>query len=165
MLCGSPASLPGYPITYTTVGRAEKTGMHDTSEKALQNRQRASGIRTVSLLSRRLPGGFHAAAEPRSVDVIVTSPPYNLGIRYNTYEDTLSQADYLEWTGAWIAAAARVLKPRWVPLSERRHPPVRSVDGARRRAGGPAAPADSRTSSTGSSRSPSIRSRPAPPPV
>ena len=49
--------------------------------------------------------------EPRSVDVIVTSPPYNLGIRYNTYEDTLSQADYLEWTSAWIGAAARVLKP------------------------------------------------------
>src|SRR5689334_6957687 len=49
--------------------------------------------------------------EPRSVDVIVTSPPYNLGIRYNKYEDSLSQTDYLEWTSAWIAAAARVLTP------------------------------------------------------
>ena len=37
--------------------------------------------------------------------------PYNLGIRYNTYEDSLSGADYLEWTNAWIGAAARVLKP------------------------------------------------------
>ncbi|MGC4082759.1 MAG: hypothetical protein QM736_11760 [Vicinamibacterales bacterium] len=26
-----------------------------------------------------------------SVDVIVTSPPYNMGIRYNTYQDTLEQ--------------------------------------------------------------------------
>jgi len=50
--------------------------------------------------------------EPRSVDVIVTSPPYNLGIRYNKYEDSLSQTDYLEWTGSWVAAAARVLKPQ-----------------------------------------------------
>ena len=49
--------------------------------------------------------------QPRSVDVIVTSPPYNLGIRYNTYDDSLSQSDYLEWTGRWIAAATRVLKP------------------------------------------------------
>jgi site-specific DNA-methyltransferase (adenine-specific) len=49
--------------------------------------------------------------EPRSVDVVVTSPPYNLGIRYNRYEDTLSQTDYLEWTSAWIGAAARILKP------------------------------------------------------
>jgi site-specific DNA-methyltransferase (adenine-specific) len=46
-----------------------------------------------------------------SVDVIVTSPPYNLGIRYNTYQDTLTREQYLEWTGAWIAAAARVLRP------------------------------------------------------
>lgn len=43
--------------------------------------------------------------------MIVTSPPYNLGIRYNRYRDTLSQGDYLEWTHAWVAAAARVLRP------------------------------------------------------
>jgi site-specific DNA-methyltransferase (adenine-specific) len=49
--------------------------------------------------------------QPQSVDVIVTSPPYNLGIRYNQYEDTLPQADYLEWTHTWVAAAARVLRP------------------------------------------------------
>jgi len=45
-----------------------------------------------------------------SVDVIVTSPPYNLGIRYNSYDDTLSPDDYLEWTRTWVAGAARVLK-------------------------------------------------------
>ena len=48
---------------------------------------------------------------PASVDVIVTSPPYNLGVRYNTYQDTLGQDEYLRWSGEWIAAAARVLKP------------------------------------------------------
>jgi len=47
----------------------------------------------------------------QSIDLVVTSPPYNLGIGYNRYEDTLSGADYLEWTGAWIGAAARVLRP------------------------------------------------------
>jgi site-specific DNA-methyltransferase (adenine-specific) len=45
-----------------------------------------------------------------SVDVIVTSPPYNLGIQYNRYQDTLSSRDYLEWTNTWVAAAARVLR-------------------------------------------------------
>ena len=49
--------------------------------------------------------------EPRSVDVIVTSPPYNLGIQYNEYDDTMSRADYLEWTHGWIGAAARALAP------------------------------------------------------
>jgi site-specific DNA-methyltransferase (adenine-specific) len=48
---------------------------------------------------------------PRSVDVIVTSPPYNLGIRYNRYQDTLSASEYLAWTDSWVAAAARVLRP------------------------------------------------------
>jgi site-specific DNA-methyltransferase (adenine-specific) len=46
-----------------------------------------------------------------SVDVIVTSPPYNLGIDYSRYDDSLSPAEYLEWTNRWVAAAARVLRP------------------------------------------------------
>jgi site-specific DNA-methyltransferase (adenine-specific) len=47
----------------------------------------------------------------QSIDVIVTSPPYNLGIRYNRYQDTLSPSEYLQWTDAWVAAATRVLRP------------------------------------------------------
>jgi site-specific DNA-methyltransferase (adenine-specific) len=46
-----------------------------------------------------------------SVDVVVTSPPYNLGVRYRTYRDTLPRAEYLTWTGAWVAEVARVLMP------------------------------------------------------
>lgn len=46
----------------------------------------------------------------QSVDVIVTSPPYNMGIKYNSYQDTLTQSEYLEWTNAWVVAAARVLR-------------------------------------------------------
>ena len=51
-----------------------------------------------------------AALPAGSVSAIVTSPPYNLGIRYRSYEDTLPQARYLEWTGEWIAAARRVME-------------------------------------------------------
>ena len=47
-----------------------------------------------------------------SVDAIVTSPPYNLGIRYRTYDDTIPRNDYLEWTGQWISRAAGALTPR-----------------------------------------------------
>lgn len=49
---------------------------------------------------------------PQSVDAIVTSPPYNLGIRYRSYDDRLPRDEYLAWTGRWIAAAARVLQPQ-----------------------------------------------------
>jgi site-specific DNA-methyltransferase (adenine-specific) len=46
-----------------------------------------------------------------SIGAIVTSPPYNLGIRYRTYKDDLSRTDYLNWTDRWVREAARVLAP------------------------------------------------------
>jgi hypothetical protein len=48
---------------------------------------------------------------PGSISVIVTSPPYNLGVRYRTYQDRLPRERYLAWTGDWIGAAARALGP------------------------------------------------------
>jgi len=51
------------------------------------------------------------ALPPQSVSAIVTSPPYNLGIDYRTYDDGMPRDEYLEWTGIWIQAAARVLAP------------------------------------------------------
>jgi site-specific DNA-methyltransferase (adenine-specific) len=45
-----------------------------------------------------------------SVDVIVTSPPYNLGIAYKTYDDRLPRADYLKWLREVGQGLARVLK-------------------------------------------------------
>ena len=48
----------------------------------------------------------------RSIDVIVTSPPYNLGIQYSTYQDNLPREQYLEWTGQWAAEAKRCLAER-----------------------------------------------------
>ena len=49
--------------------------------------------------------------KPLSVDVCVTSPPYNLGIQYGTYRDSKSEAEYLEWCDEWAGEIARVLKP------------------------------------------------------
>jgi site-specific DNA-methyltransferase (adenine-specific) len=46
-----------------------------------------------------------------SVSVIVTSPPYNLGVRYRSYDDSQPRQQYLEWTDAWIRAAGRSLAP------------------------------------------------------
>lgn len=43
------------------------------------------------------------------VDVIVTSPPYNLGIKYSKYDDTMPREQYLDWTRAWLQEASRVL--------------------------------------------------------
>jgi len=51
----------------------------------------------------RLPRG--------SIDVIVTSPPYNLGIQYRSYDDTIPRSEYLRWTEDWVRRAAAALAP------------------------------------------------------
>ena len=69
--------------------------------------------------SRKSSARFHLtdcleafrALPPHSVDVIVTSPPYNMGIRYSRYQDSLTEAEYLSWSDEWIRAASRVLSP------------------------------------------------------
>ena len=36
------------------------------------------------------------------IDLIVTSPPYNVGIEYNSNDDELSYEQYLEFSKKWI---------------------------------------------------------------
>ncbi len=70
------------------------------------------------------------ALDRESVGVVVTSPPYNIGVRYRSYQDDLPRTEYLNWTDRWIRAVARVAAPRssfflnvgakptdpWIPL-------------------------------------------------
>ena len=48
---------------------------------------------------------------PGVVDVIVTSPPYNLNKKYSAYNDNLDEAEYIEWLTAVATECKRVLKP------------------------------------------------------
>ena len=45
-----------------------------------------------------------------SVDLVVTSPPYNLGIHYGKFSDTQDRESYLNWCGEWAEQIRRVLK-------------------------------------------------------
>jgi site-specific DNA-methyltransferase (adenine-specific) len=45
-----------------------------------------------------------------SVDLVVTSPPYNLGIRYGEFSDRQDRQSYLNWCHGWAAQVRRVLK-------------------------------------------------------
>jgi len=53
-----------------------------------------------------------AALPEASIDLIVTSPPYNLGIGYGQYSDRQERGAYLQWLREWSAAARRVLQPK-----------------------------------------------------
>ena len=43
--------------------------------------------------------------EAGSIGAIVTSPPYNIGVRYRSYEDDMPRTEYLNWTDKWMRAA------------------------------------------------------------
>jgi site-specific DNA-methyltransferase (adenine-specific) len=44
------------------------------------------------------------------VDLVVTSPPYNLGIGYRKYSDRQDRESYLRWCRKWAAEVRRILK-------------------------------------------------------
>src|SRR4029434_3093800 len=45
------------------------------------------------------------------VDLVVTSPPYNLGIDYKKYSDRQDRQSYLRWCREWAGEVRRILKP------------------------------------------------------
>src|SRR5258705_13500249 len=71
-------------------------------------------------MMRRMETGFNlihgdcvegmSRLEANSVDVVVTSPPYNLGIKYGKYDDRQMRDGYLEWSATWAAQVNRALK-------------------------------------------------------
>ena len=45
------------------------------------------------------------------IDLVVTSPPYNVGKEYDSSSDSLDYDNYIEWCKLWLAELARTLKP------------------------------------------------------
>ncbi|PSN81788.1 site-specific DNA-methyltransferase [Candidatus Marsarchaeota G1 archaeon OSP_D] len=46
-----------------------------------------------------------------SIDLIVTSPPYNVDIHYESFRDNIPYDKYLEFTEKWLKKALELLKP------------------------------------------------------
>jgi site-specific DNA-methyltransferase (adenine-specific) len=52
-----------------------------------------------------------AKLQNEAVDLVVTSPPYNLGVRYRRYFDRQDRQSYLQWCAEWTVQVRRILKP------------------------------------------------------
>jgi site-specific DNA-methyltransferase (adenine-specific) len=48
--------------------------------------------------------------EEGTIDLIVTSPPYNVGIKYGSHDDKMSYEDYLYFTREWLSKCYRLTK-------------------------------------------------------
>lgn len=59
--------------------------------------------------------------KPGSVDLAFADPPFNIGYKYDVYEDRLAADHYLDWTRQWGAALVRTLKPTgtfWLAIGD-----------------------------------------------
>lgn len=46
----------------------------------------------------------------KSVDIIITSPPYNIGVKYNSHKDNMPFEEYLNWMEKFGKLCGKVLK-------------------------------------------------------
>ncbi len=100
---GRPRKVPAAPD-------AEPAESAAPSEPAAPPPQRPSVSTRFDLrLGDCVEGMRSLAAE--SVDLVVTSPPYNLGIAYGKYKDKLDGDEYLDWSLEWAGEVKRLLKP------------------------------------------------------
>jgi DNA modification methylase len=62
-----------------------------------------------------------ASLEAGSVDLVFADPPFNIGYKYDVYEDRKTADDYLTWTKTWGEQVKRVLKPTgsfWLAIGD-----------------------------------------------
>lgn len=55
------------------------------------------------------------------VDLAFADPPFNIGYKYDVYDDRRAADDYLAWSRDWITAVRRVLKPTgafWLAIGD-----------------------------------------------
>jgi site-specific DNA-methyltransferase (adenine-specific) len=52
---------------------------------------------TIKLFHKNCMKGIRENIKENSIDVVVTSPPYNIGINYNLYKDTMPKEKYIAW--------------------------------------------------------------------
>ena len=56
-----------------------------------------------------------------SVDLAFADPPFNIGYKYDVYEDRLAADEYLAWTRKWGKALIRTIKPTgtfWLAIGD-----------------------------------------------
>jgi DNA modification methylase len=56
-----------------------------------------------------------------SVDLVFADPPFNIGYKYDVYDDEKTANEYLDWTRQWGAGVVRALKPTgtfWLAIGD-----------------------------------------------
>ena len=83
---------------------------------------------TCQALSDRKSGIYHSDCvsgmqqlPKASVDLVFADPPFNIGYKYDVYEDKLAADEYLQWSEQWMTEVHRVLKSNgsfWLAIGD-----------------------------------------------
>jgi len=64
----------------------------------------------MALFNEDCVAGVRKHLRRESIDVVVTSPPYNIGVKYGIYDDRIPRGNYLNWLAEWGNAINFALK-------------------------------------------------------
>ena len=81
-----------------------------TTTITMQMAKKGARLETNKLYEMDCIRGMNEIIPPNSIDIIVTSPPYNIGVNYNSHKDNMKFSDYLKWMNDFGRACQRVLK-------------------------------------------------------
>ena len=59
--------------------------------------------------------------EDGSVDLVFADPPFNIGHKYDKYDDRQDDEAYMDWSKSWIESVYRILKPNgtfWLAIGD-----------------------------------------------
>ena len=70
------------------------------------------------------------SGEVPHADLIFADPPFNIGYKYDVYEDRKAYDDYYAWTQQWMAACQKALSPTgsfWIAIGDEYAAEVRVI--------------------------------------
>ncbi|MGD0535739.1 MAG: DNA methyltransferase [Methanoregula sp.] len=101
---GLPGKKSRCPWPGTTLGTTINAPLRDDGMErgAFFQTDNLAIINEDIFATRRIPA--------QGIDLVVTSPPYNVDIKYNSHDDHLTYADYLDFSKRWMKRCYRWLK-------------------------------------------------------
>jgi site-specific DNA-methyltransferase (adenine-specific) len=76
---------------------------------AVESQPADQRIPSITIHNTDCIAGMESSLDSGSVDVVVTSPPYNLGTGYRAYDDSIPRSKYLDWLDNWAEVVSKML--------------------------------------------------------
>lgn len=86
--------------------------------EGIEKRLRANGVKIIKLNKKKtrhflITGDCLKVMKlvpNKSIDLIITDPPYNIGLKYGAFKDRMKKEEYLNWCKERLRECARILK-------------------------------------------------------